>query len=79
MSMEEESDILKNRSTFDLPPYKVYKSDVFVIFEINSFLTTNLKDKKGKNELKAKLSYFANSYVSRYKPNTNVLRKHGIL
>ena len=46
---------------------------------INSFLTANLKNENDKNELKAQLSYFANTYVSSYKPSTNVLRKHGIL
>ena len=50
---EDEKDILSNGLNFALPPRHIYKSDIFVTFEmINGFLTTNLKDEKDKNEIR---------------------------
>ena len=77
---DEENDILKNGLSFAIPPMKVKKTDVFVSFEmIAKFMTQNLKNETHGNEVKSKLSYFANSYVHGYHPNGSSLKKHGIL
>ena len=42
-------------------------------------MNKDLKDNRDAGEVKAKLSYLANSYVNSYKPTKNVLRKYRVL
>ena len=42
-------------------------------------MTSNLKDQKDNNTLKAELSHLANTYYHNYQPSRGVLKKHGIL
>ena len=42
-------------------------------------MNKDLKDNRDASEVKAKLSYLANSYVNLYKPTKNVLRKYRVL
>ena len=46
---------------------------------IHRTMTKNLKDQKDTGEVKAKISYLANTYVNSYKPTKNALQKHKIL
>ena len=42
-------------------------------------MNKDLKDNRDAGEVKARLSYLANSYVNSYKPTKNVLRKYRVL
>ena len=42
-------------------------------------MNKDLKYNRDAGEVKAKLSYLANSYVNLYKPTKNVLRKYKVL
>ena len=42
-------------------------------------MNKDVKDNRDAGEVKAKLSYLANSYVNLYKPTKNVLRKYRVL
>ena len=46
---------------------------------IHRAMNKDLKDNRDAGEVKAKLSYLANSYVNSYKPTKNVLRKYRVL
>ena len=46
---------------------------------IHRAINKDLKDNRDAGEVKAKLSYLANSYVNSYKPTKNVLRKYRVL
>ena len=76
----EELDLLKYGLKHAIPPAFVNKTDVFTTFElIHRTMTKDLKAEKNSSELKAQISYIANSYVNSYKPSQATLRKHGIL
>ena len=47
--------------------------------ELHRAMKNALKDNRDASEVKAKLSYLANSYVNLYKPTKNVLRKYRVL
>ena len=73
---KEELDLLKFDLQHFLPPPRVYKTNVFVLFEmINRFLLEEID----KPALKTELLHFANSDVHNFKPCRSTLGKHGIL
>ena len=75
----EELDLLKFGLHCSLLPSRIFKTNVFVSFEVmHRFLLKNLKSKIDKPALKSEVSHLANSYVNNYKPSRSTLRKHGI-
>ena len=60
---QEESDLLKAGLYFSIQPDKIRKSEIFITFEkiYRSFLN-NLKSQETKSQIKAHLSYLANSF-----------------
>ena len=46
---------------------------------IHRAMNKDLRDNRDAGEVKAKLSYLANSYVNSYKPTKKVLRKYRVL
>ena len=59
---QEESDLLKTGLYFSIQPHKIRKSEIFTTFEkINRSLINNLKSDETKSQIKAHLSYLANS------------------
>ena len=77
---QEESDLLQAGLYFSTQPDKIQKSEIFTTFEMihRSFLN-NLKSEETKIQIKAHLSYLANSYFYNYKPSSCILRQHRIL
>ena len=77
---QEETDLLKAGLYFSIPPDKIRKSEIFTTFEKTrrSFLN-NLKSEETKSQIKAHLSYLANSYFYNYKPSPRILRQHRVL
>ena len=56
------------------------KTDLLTTFDfIYRAKNKEPKDNRDTGEVKAKLSYLANSYVNSYKPTKNVLRKYRVL
>ena len=54
----------------------INKTDLLTTFDfIHRAMNKDLKDNRDAGEVKAKLSYLANSYVNSYKPTKNALRK----
>ena len=49
------------------------------IEEIHRSFINNLKSEETKNQIKAHLSYLANSYFYNYKPFPRILRQHRVL
>ena len=79
-SSQEESDLLKTGLYFSITPDKIRKSEIFTTFEkIHRSFLNNLKSEETKSQIKAHLSYLANSYFCNYKPSTRILRQHCIL
>ena len=73
-------DLLKNSSELSIPPRFLKKTDVFCQFDmIAKFMTQELDDNQTITRLKNELSQIANSYVYKYKPSFNSLKKHKIL
>ena len=76
----EESDLLKAGLYFSVQPDKIRKSEIFTTFEkIHCLFLNNLKSEETKSEIKAHLSYFANSYFYNYKPSRHIPRQHRVL
>ena len=76
----QELDLLKFGLHHSFPPSGIYKTDVFVSFEMmHRFLLENLKNATDKSVFKSELSYLANSYVRNYQSSRSTIRKHGIL
>ena len=76
----EELDLLKFSLHHSLPPSRIYKTNVFVSFEMmHRFLLENLKIEIDQSALKSELSDLANSYVHNYKPSRSTVRDHEIL
>ena len=66
---QEESDLLKAGLYFSIQPDKIRKSEIFTTFEkIHRSFLNNLKSEETKSQIKAHLSYLANSYFYNYKP-----------
>ena len=77
---KEESDLLCNGLSYAIPPKSLRKTDVLTTFEmISKFTTSKLKREDMAGEIKAELSYLANTYCNQYKPSKETLKKHGIL
>ena len=72
--------MLKAGLHFSIQPDKIRKSKIFTTFEkiYRSFLN-NLKSEETKSQIKAHLSYLANSYFYNYKPSPRILRQHRVL
>ena len=77
---QEESDLLKTGLYFSIQPDKIRKSEIFTTFEkiCRSFINI-LKSEETKSQIKAHLSYLANSYLYNYKPSPRILRQHRVL
>ena len=64
---QEESDLLKAGLYFSIQPDKIPKSEIFTTFEkIHRSFLNNLKSEETKSQIKAHLSYLANSYFYNY-------------
>ena len=60
--------------------FKIRKSEIFTTFEkIHCSFINNLKSGETKSQIKAHLSYLANSYFYNYKPSPRILRQHRVL
>ena len=77
---QEESDLLKAGLYFSMQPDKIRKSEIFTTFEkIHRSFLNNLKSEETESQIKAHLSYLANSYFYNYKPSPRILRQHRVL
>ena len=77
---QEEFDLLKACLYFSMQSDKIRKSEIFTTFEkIHRSFLDNLKSEETKSQIKAHLSYLANSYVYNYKPSPRILRQHRVL
>ena len=77
---QEESDLLKASLYFSIQPDKIRKSEIFTTFEkIHRSFLNNLKSEETKCQIKAHLSYLANSYFYNYKPSPRILCQHRVL
>ena len=69
-----------NQVYFSIQPDKIRKSEIFTTFEkIHRSFISNLKSEETKNQIKAHLSYLANSYFYNYKPSLHILHQHRVL
>ena len=76
---QEESDLLKAGLYFSIQPDKIGKFKIFTTLEkIHRSFIDNLKSKETKSQIKAHLSYLANSYFYNYKP-PRILCQHRVL
>ena len=76
----EETDLLKAGLCFSIQPDQIRKSEIFTTFEkIHRSFLNNLKSEETKSQIKAHLSYLANSYFYNYKPSPRILRQHRVL
>ena len=77
---EEELDILEFGIKHSIEPLRINKTDVLTTFDfIHRAMIKDLQDVKEVGEVKAKMSYLANTYVNSYRPSKNALHKHKIL
>ena len=77
---QEESDLLKAGLYFSIQPDKIRKSEIFTTFQkIHCSFINNLKSEETKSQIKAHLSYLANSSFYNYKPSPRILRQHRVL
>ena len=76
---QEESDLLKASLYFSIQPDKSRKSEIFTTFEkTHRLFINNLKSEETKNQIKAHLSYLANSYFYNCKSSPCILRQHHV-
>ena len=79
-SSQEESDLLKGGLYFSIQPDKIRKSEIFTTFgKTHRLFLSNLKSEETKSQIKAHLSYLANSYFYNCKPSPRILRQHRVL
>ena len=77
---QEESDFLTAGLYFLIQQDKIRKSKIFTTFEkIHCSVLNNVKSEEAKSQIKAHLSYLANSYFYNYKPSPRILRQHSVL
>ena len=77
---QEESDLLKVDLYFSIQPDKVRKSEIFTTFEkIHRSFFDSLESEEAQSQIKAHLSYLANSYFYNYKPSPRILRQHCVV
>ena len=75
-----ELEILKYGLKHSIEPLHINKTDVLTTLDfIHPSMSKDLKHEKDAGEVKAKISYLANNYVSTCKPSENALRKHRII
>ena len=76
---QEECDLLKAGLYFSVQPDKIQKSEIFTNFEkIHCSFLDNLKSKETKSQIKAHVSYLANSYFYNDKPSPRILSQHRV-
>ena len=65
---------------FSIQPDKIRRSKIFTTFEKThrSFIN-NLKSEETKSQIKAHLSYLANSYFHNYEPSPSIINQHCVL
>ena len=74
------SDLLKAGLYFSIQPGKIRKSEIIITFEkIHRSFLNNFKSEETKSQIKAHLSYLADSYFYNYKPSILILRQHHVL
>ena len=79
-SSQEEFDLLKAGLYFSMQPDKIRKSEIFTTFgKTHRLFLSNLKSEETKSQIKAHLSYLANSYFYNCKPSPRILRQHRVL
>ena len=72
---QEKTGLLKAGLYFSIQPDKTRKSEIFTTFKkIDCSFINNLKSGETKIQIKAHLSYLANSYFFNYKPSPHRLR-----
>ena len=72
---QEEAGLLKAGLYFSIQPDKTRKSEIFTTFKkIDCSFINNLKSGETKIQIKAHLSYLANSYFFNYRPSPHRLR-----
>ena len=72
----DEMEPLKNGLEFSIKPKFLKKTDVFSQFDLTAkFMTQELDDNQTSTRLKNELSQMANSYVYKYTPSFNSLKK----
>ena len=77
---QEESDLLKAGLYISIHLDKIRKSEFFTTFEkIHRSFLNNVKSEETKSQIKAHLSYLANSNFYNYKPSPSILRQHEVL
>ena len=77
---DEEMNILRYVLKHSIEPNFMSKTDIHSTFDfIHRTMSKDLKDQKDTEEVKAKISYLANTYVNSYKPTKKTLWKHKIL
>ena len=77
---EEKLGILKYGLRHPIEPRFINKTDVLTLFDfIHRAMNKNLKDNRDAGEVKAQLSYLANSYVNSYKTRKNLSQKYRVL
>ena len=65
---------------FSIQPDKIPKSEIFTTFEkIHHSFPNKFESEETKSQIKAHLSYLANSYFYNYKPSPGILRQHRVL
>ena len=77
---QEQTDLLKAGLYLSIQPDKIRKSEIFTTSKkIHHSFINNLKSEETKRQIKAHLSYIANSYFYNYKPSPRILRQHRVL
>ena len=77
---EEKLSLLKYGLKHPIEPRFINKTDVLTLFDfIHRAMNKNLKDNRDAGEVKAQLSYLANSYVNSYKTKKNLSQKYRVL
>ena len=77
---DEKMNILRYGLKHSIEPNFINKTDILSTFDfMHRAMSKVLKDQKDNEEVKAKISYLANTYVNSYKPTKNALRKHKTL
>ena len=77
---DEEMNILRYGLKHSIEPNFMSKTDIHSTFDfIHRTMSKDSKDQKDTEEVKAKISYFANTYINSSKPTKKTLRKHKIL
>ena len=71
---QEESDLLKAGLYFSVQPDTIRKSEIVTTFEkIHRSFFNNLKSEETRSQIKAHLSYLANSYFHNYEPSPRTI------